>query len=50
MGRGVDQHGRDLSCPPRTEGSPVAPGNEDTLNALRDEDRRPPVRSSSQTI
>ena len=25
------------------EGSPVAPGNEDTLNALRDEDRRPPV-------
>ena len=25
------------------EGSPVAPGNEDTLNALRDEDRHPPV-------
>ena len=25
------------------EGSPVAPGNEDTLNALRDEDRRHPV-------
>ena len=25
------------------EGSPVAPGNEDTLNALRDEERRPPV-------
>ena len=25
------------------EGSPVAPGNEDTLNTLRDEDRRPAV-------
>ena len=25
------------------KGSQVAPGNKDTLNALRDEDRRPPV-------
>ena len=38
---GADQHGGDFSRPPSK--APFAPGNQDTFDALKDENRRPPV-------